>query len=302
VSLSPVCVGVWFSFESCRRSNRGCVSVDVHPRHCTFLSIKIDPSLSVVVTSSSGGVKMIRIPRKTMARLALLAFVCSMAFGSWMMIESSLSYLDLGDVHPFFLEKLPLPSPDLWLNALYLHVPSALFALPACILLRSRIVLRRFPRFHRYLGRVTGLVILLVVVPSGAYLAFFAKGGWPSTLGFLLSGAIVFVAMVKSIQEARNRRFKEHRRYSTHVLAQLCVAVISRVALVLSTWVPIDFESAYIAALWIPVVGGIVVAEIVARPSRSGHSTYSHPNRSGGSNENRALFATLGLDRFSRRC
>ena len=73
------------------------------------------------------------------------------------MIEASLSYVEMGTSHPFVLEKTHqkqnlLPS-DLWLTALYLHVPSALFGLPACLVLLLKSVRNRFPKFHRYLGR-----------------------------------------------------------------------------------------------------------------------------------------------------
>ena len=182
-------------------------------------------------------------------------------WGTATMAHSSLTYLELGELHPFALEKYPLPQPELWFAALVVHVPTALFALPACWLLQTRWMLRRFPRAHRYLGRLTALVLLVAVVPSGAYLALFAKGGWPSTVGFLLSGAIVVVAMVRSVQAARSRRFREHRRYSGHVFAQLVVAIVSRVILVGADRFALDPVTTYVVALWGPVLGCALVAE-----------------------------------------
>src|SRR5262245_22980058 len=107
-------------------------------------------------------------------RLGFYALMCA---GLWLMLSASTSYLDLGETHPFFLEKLPLARPDWWLFALYAHVPSALLALPACLVLLIARVRVRWPRFHRWLGRVTGLLVLAAVVPSGMYLALFAQGG-----------------------------------------------------------------------------------------------------------------------------
>ncbi|MFT3926598.1 MAG: DUF2306 domain-containing protein [Myxococcales bacterium] len=199
---------------------------------------------------------------KVSARLGRGGFFLLMAVGLCLMGSASTSYIELGDAHPFFLEKLPLARPRLWLAALYAHVPGALFALPACLVLLSQRVRTRFPRFHRWLGRMTAVLILSVVVPSGMYLALFAQGGLPSTLGFWLTGTITFVAMLRSVQTARARDMRAHRRFSTHVAAQLAVAVVSRMLLVGAEFAEIYDEWVYIAALWVPVLGCACIAEL----------------------------------------
>jgi hypothetical protein len=206
------------------------------------------------------------------AMLGRLTFFGVMALGVWMMVASSASYVELGQEHPFFLEKLPLARPRLWLAALYVHVPAALFSLPACLVLLSKGVRRRVPRFHRWLGRVTGGLVILAVVPSGLYLAFFAQGGLISTAGFWLTGLIALAAMVKSIEAARARDFKAHRRFSTHVAAQLSVAVLSRVLLIGAEQLELYSEWVYVAALWVPVIGCAVVAERLTGPGLGAQS------------------------------
>jgi hypothetical protein len=200
------------------------------------------------------------------AQLARLGFFALMSFGVWLLLSASTSYLDTSEPHPFFLEKLPLAQPKLWLAALYAHVPSALFSLPACLVLLITRVRTRFPRFHRWLGRMTGALVLCVVVPSGMYLALFAQGGFISTLGFWLTGVIAFVAMLKSIQRARAKDMKAHRRFSTHVVAQLSVAVVSRFLLMGAELLDVYGEWVYVAALWFPVLGGVLVSELLTGP------------------------------------
>jgi len=207
-----------------------------------------------------------------------LTFVGLMVAGVWMMVTASASYVELAQEHPFFLEKLPLARPRLWLTALYVHVPTALFSLPACLVLLSKRVRSRAPRFHRWLGRITGGFVLLAVVPSGLYLAFFAQGGLITALGFWLTGLIAFVAMIKSIQAARARDFKAHRRFSTHVAAQLSVAVFSRMLLIGAEQIELYSEWVYITALWMPVIACAVVTELLTAPhpvSRASQPTYS---------------------------
>ena len=230
------------------------------------------------------------LTRKAVQGLGRGAFTATMLAGLALMVWSSLGYLELDQEHPFFLEKLPLERPQWWWTALYLHVPSSLFALPACLLLLSTRLRARWPRFHRWLGRVTGVLGLFAMVPSGAYLALFATGGWLSTLGFWLTGSIAFVCMLRSIQTARARRMKEHRRFSTHVAAQMSVAVVSRIMLMAAEEAGIYSEWVYVAALWIPVLGCALVAELLTAPRRAPlHNPLKGPNRE-------SLAALPGLD------
>jgi uncharacterized membrane protein len=195
---------------------------------------------------------------RTCARWVFLAV---MGLGVGLMVAASTSYLELGKEHPFFLEKLPLTQPNWWWLALCAHVPSALFCLPACLLLLMRPLRVRLPRFHRWLGRVTGLLVLGAVVPSGMYLACFATGGLVSTLGFWLTGAIAAVAMVKSATSARRRDYRTHRRFSLHVTGQLSVAVSSRLLLVGAEELGLYADWVYVSALWLPVLGSVLFVE-----------------------------------------
>jgi hypothetical protein len=144
-------------------------------------------------------------------------------------------------------------------------------------LLVSRAVLRRAPRLHRWTGRTTGAVVLLALVPSGAYLALFAKGGLLSTAGFLASGAICAVAMVQAVRQARARRFDAHRRFALHVLAQLSVAVTSRAMLFGFGAIAFDPERAYLIALWLPVVASALAVELISRRNHALPSRTARP-------------------------
>jgi hypothetical protein len=129
--------------------------------------------------------------------------------------------------------------------------------------------------------------VLFALVPSGFYLSLFAKGGLPSTLGFMLSGAIVAVAMVRAVLTARSKDLLAHRRFTLHVLAQLGVAVVSRAMLVVADGLGADPDRAYVVSLWLPVLGGALLAETLSprrthaphpdsRPAHHGHAQLGH--------------------------
>jgi uncharacterized membrane protein len=191
-------------------------------------------------------------------------FLVATALGSAWITRESVPYFFGGRIHPFLLEKIEsgvLASAATWITALHVHVVAAVFALPACLALTLRSLQRRLPRVHRWLGRITAVAVLIALVPSGSYLALWAKGGAFSTTGFLVSGAITAFAMIQAVRAARARDFAAHRRYSAHVLAQLSVAVTSRALLVAFDRAAVDAELAYLVALWVPVVGGALVVE-----------------------------------------
>lgn len=210
---------------------------------------------------------------RRLGRLIGSAWMVGLAVGALIIGWASRVYFDSDELAPFVIEKLPLPHEDLWLAALKVHVVAAAFALPACLLLSLRHMLR-FPRVHRWLGRVTGAFILATLVPSGLYLSFFAKGGAPATVGFVLSGLIVAVAMVQGVRRARARDYAAHRRCMLHVLAQLSVAVSSRTLLYLLDAGGIDPDPAYLFSLWLPVLAGLAFVEVCI--SRRAHRRNSH--------------------------
>jgi uncharacterized membrane protein len=208
-------------------------------------------------------------------------FFLAMWAGAAVIAWTSRAYFFGDDLHPFILERLPMPHEALWLGALQVHVATALFSLPACLLL-SWAGLLRFPRVHRYLGRVVGVVLLLGLLPSGFYLALTARGGWPSTLGFWLSGGIVGTATVAGVRYARRGDFAAHRRCVLHVLAQLSVAVTSRALLLLLSRTAMSPDAGYVLALWLPVVASAAAAWLIGRPNRrTGRRTHEAPSARG---------------------
>ena len=209
-------------------------------------------------------------------RILRAAWLLALALASAFITRGSLDYFG-ADLPAFVVEKLPLPLEHVWLGALRVHVVAAALALPGCLVLLSKTVLRRAPRFHRWAGRTTAAVILMALVPSGSYLALFAKGGLPSTMGFLASGAVTAAAMAQAVRDARARRFAAHRRHALHVLAQLSVAVTSRAMIVAFDALAFDPERAYLVALWLPVAASAIAVELISRRNHAIPSRASDP-------------------------
>lgn len=203
-----------------------------------------------------------------MKRVAPTFLWLSLWLGSFAITLSSIVYFNTHELAPFVIEKLPLPALDGYVWALRIHVLAAALALPGCILLSSKRLLKRWPSFHRWGGRWIGIIVLVALVPSGFYLSFFARGGWGATVGFILSGIIVLVAMVQGVRSARAKQYDRHRRYVLHVLGQLSVAVSSRAMLYMLESTSLDQNLSYILSLWIPVLATFGLVEYFVSPTR----------------------------------
>jgi hypothetical protein len=214
--------------------------------------------------------------RSWLLRPLRVLVLVALAVGSAAITAASLAYFG-EELAPFVIEKLPLPLEDVWMLALRVHVVAASVCLPGCVLLTLGVVIRR-PRLHRWLGRFIAAAVLLALVPSGLYLSWFAKGGAPSTVGFMLSGAIVATAMVQGVRTARARRLVEHRRWVLHVLAQLSVAVTSRAMLFAFDAAGVDEQLAYLVSLWVPVVGSFGLVELLSPRTRTRTRTRTAPS------------------------
>lgn len=191
-------------------------------------------------------------------------FLILMLLGSALITAMSVPYFDFDTLPPFVIEKLPLRFESLWLASLRVHVAAAALSFPLCLALMTRALQRR-TRWHRWLGRATGIIVLFALVPSGSVLAFDAKGGGIVTTGFLLSAAIVALAMIIGVRAARRRDLMLHARTMRHVVAQMSVAVSSRVLILALDMMSVDPDKAYVLALWVPVLASAALAEVLSR-------------------------------------
>ncbi len=191
-----------------------------------------------------------------------------MLAGSALITASSLVYFDFDAVPGFVIEKLPMRFESAYLAALRVHVAAASLSLPLCLVLMTRWLQRRIA-WHKWFGRVAGVLVLFALVPSGAILSAHAKGGAISTAGFLLSGGIIAWFMARGVAAARRHEVAAHRRAMRHVLAQMSVAVTSRALLIAFDMAGFEPDSVYVIALWGPVLASAGVAELISLKSGS---------------------------------
>ena len=134
--------------------------------------------------------------------------------------------------------------------AFYAHLISG----PATLLLGTALISERFrklaPRWHRRLGRAQVLGILLLLVPSGLWMARYAATGAVAGAGLASLAIATAACTIMGWRAAVRRRFDVHRRWVWRTYLLLCSAVVIRLIGGLATVCQFDAFWLYPLAAW----------------------------------------------------
>jgi Predicted membrane protein (DUF2306) len=112
--------------------------------------------------------------------------------------------------------------------AFYVHIASGPVSLVLGTLLISEAFRRRFPHWHRRLGRIQVACVLLLVAPSGLWMARYSAAGPIGAVGFACLAIATATSAAMGWREAVARRFAAHRRWMWRNYLLLCSAVVIR--------------------------------------------------------------------------
>lgn len=150
--------------------------------------------------------------------------------------------------------------------AFYVHIFSAPLVLLNGLVLLSEHVRRRHGHWHRWLGRVQVVVLLLFVLPSSMVMSRRAFGGWPAGLSFVLLSLATAGCAIVGVVYACRRRYVAHRRWMLRCYVLICSAVALRLISGTAGLVGVPSpEEAYIIAAWASWLVPLAACEIVER-------------------------------------
>jgi hypothetical protein len=153
--------------------------------------------------------------------------------------------------------------------AFYTHIVSGPCALVLGLLLLSNGLRSRFPGWHRRLGRVQVASILLLMVPSGLWMACFAQTGAVAGVGFAALALATGLCVWSGWRSAVRLEFAEHRLWMCRCFLLLSSAVVLRLTAGVFTVMRIDGEWTYAMAAWTSWLIPLGVFELVRRRQAS---------------------------------
>ena len=136
----------------------------------------------------------------------------------------------------------------LYRMAFTIHIVSAPVVLLNGLLLISE---RLTWHWHRILGRLQVIVLLLLVVPSSVIMSRQAFGGWGAGLSFLLLSLSTGGCAILGLRAIYRRRVAGHRLWMRRCYLLLCSAIFLRLISGAASLLEVsDAEGAYILAAW----------------------------------------------------
>jgi Predicted membrane protein (DUF2306) len=127
-----------------------------------------------------------------------------------------------------FLHGRERDFPGAYRWAFYTHILSGPVSLILGLILVGEGFRSRFPKWHRYLGRLQVSCVILLVTPSGLWMAFFAAAGPIASAGLATLAIATATFASLGARSAVARRFAVHRRWMWRCYLLLCSAVVIR--------------------------------------------------------------------------
>jgi uncharacterized membrane protein len=127
-----------------------------------------------------------------------------------------------------FLRGREYHFPGVYQWAFYTHIISGPVSLILGLILIAERSRSRFPKSHRYLGRLQVACVLLLVTPSGLWMAYYAAAGPIAAVGLAALAVATAICVFLGARAAVTRRFADHRRWMWRCYLLLCSAVVLR--------------------------------------------------------------------------
>jgi predicted membrane protein DUF2306 len=145
--------------------------------------------------------------------------------------------------------------------AFYVHLISGPLSLIGGTILISHRFRHRFPQWHRRLGRVQVACVLLLVVPSGLWMARYAMSGAIAGTGLAFLAIATALCCTLGWRAAVQRRFATHECWMWRTYLLLCSAVVIRLFGGLATVFAFDPPWVYPTSVWASWLVPLAISE-----------------------------------------
>src|SRR5688572_1467737 len=117
-----------------------------------------------------------------------IIFWIPVIFFSILLAHNAMLYFTHGGEYGILPEKRTAREDLLWNLSFYIHLPAGIVCLLTPVFLFARRFFKTARHFHGTVGKLYVWITLVLVCPTGMYLALYAKGGLITQTGFLLQG------------------------------------------------------------------------------------------------------------------
>jgi uncharacterized membrane protein len=191
-------------------------------------------------------------------------------FFCWLMAEIVFQYIPVGTETAFLGIKQEYVHIPFYLAAFYIHVFTAILALPAGLSQFSKTLLKKYPAIHRLNGKIYVVAILVLAAPSGFFIGLFANGGVISRLSFCLLAVLWSYFTYQAYVKARAGDFKMHKAfiYRSFALTMSAITLRAWKYIIIALFHPRPMD-VYMVVAWLGWVPNLLLAEYLI--NKKGH-------------------------------
>lgn len=183
-------------------------------------------------------------------------------FFSILLAHNAILYFTHGGEYGILPEKILARQDLLWNISFYIHLPTGIICLLTPILLFSRLFFKSSLTLHKQIGGLYVWITLVLVCPTGMYLALYAKGGVPTQLGFMLQGLLLGLFTYRGHRAILKGNKVDHVHYMIRSYAVATVVLSFRILHILFFLWKVPYQDNYAISQWLGLAVNMLLAEV----------------------------------------
>jgi hypothetical protein len=180
----------------------------------------------------------------------------------YLLSHNALLYWTFDPDYGILPEKRLAEQDIFWTISLYAHVIAGIPILLIPVISFLGRMLKISLRVHKLIGLWYCRIGLFLVLPTGIYLAFYAKGGTLTQIGFLVQALLFGLFTWLGWQAAEKGAIDRHRVWMTRGFAIMAAVLTFRVYHLIFFYLKVPYEDNYAISQWLSLAGNYFVAEL----------------------------------------
>jgi hypothetical protein len=200
-----------------------------------------------------------------MRATGIILWCLGLSLAIYLMFELSVPYVSFKKNVDFLLTKQNVYHINYWRYAFYAHVFTSIFVLPAGFTQFNSAFFKK--SWHRRLGMIYLLTVLIISAPTGFLMGLHANGGLAAKSSFVLLSTLWFVTTLFALLSAKRKRFIDHGEWMLYSYALTLSAISFRlIALGFDLFdVRVAPREVYVTAAWLSWVPNLIIAHLLIK-------------------------------------
>jgi hypothetical protein len=211
-----------------------------------------------------------------------LIFWVPVIFFSLLLAHNAMLYFTHSGEYGILPEKIVARQDLLWNISFYVHLPTGVTCLLSPVFLfggrylktvhpgaslhtgaRSTIHGKRQLEWHERIGKLYVWTTLILVCPTGMYLAVYAKGGLVTQTGFMIQGVLLGWFTWQGYQAITRKDKMAHVQFMMRSYAVATVVLTFRILHILFFFWAVPYKDNYAISQWLGLTINLLLAEVI---------------------------------------